>query len=47
MHKVYGGHYPEHPKEDTDGEYKQLVPHQSLIKQTFVFLNNTTQLFSS
>jgi hypothetical protein len=37
VRKVYGGHYPEHPKEDADGEYKQVGPHQSLIKQTIVF----------
>jgi hypothetical protein len=34
---MFGGYYPEHPKEDTDGEYKQIGPRQSLIKRTFVF----------
>ncbi len=31
------GYYSEHPKEDTDGENKQVGPHQSLIKQTIAF----------
>jgi hypothetical protein len=28
---------PEHPKEDADGEYKQVGPCQSLIKRTLIF----------
>ncbi len=42
MRKVYGGHYPEHPKEDADGDYKQVGTRQSLIKHTLAFLNVTT-----
>jgi hypothetical protein len=34
---MFGACYPEHPKEGADGEYKQVGPHQSLIKQTIVF----------
>jgi hypothetical protein len=45
VHKVYGGHYPEHPKEDTDDEYKQVGHHQSLIKHTIVFFSNDTTFF--